>query len=165
MLPLTALLLPLRRICGSCCAIAIGPSAAVATATPSTTTLAITAAAASATSAAAMPAMPASVAISAVSAVPAIASVSPLSARAASAVGYGAWIITAGAVCLRLAAVVALVSRLGLVVALDALDALVGRSRSGAASISWPAVAVWVVVLIVHNGAEAPRDAEHEKGG
>jgi hypothetical protein len=172
MLPLTAaLLLSLRRIRGSRRAIAIGPSTAIATAAPTTTTttttLAIPAAAASATSATAMPPMPASVAISAVSA---ISSIAPISAWRgwSSPVGYRARIIAAGAVGLRLAAVVALFSRLRLVVtldALDALDALVGRSGSGAASIGWPAFAVWVVVLIVHNGAKAPRNAEHEKGG
>jgi hypothetical protein len=163
MLPLTAaLLLSLRRIRGSRRAIAIGPSTAIATAAPT-----IPAAAASATSATAMPPMPASVAISAVSA---ISSIAPISAWRgwSSPVGYRARIIAAGAVGLRLAAVVALFSRLRLVVtldALDALDALVGRSGSGAASIGWPAFAVWVVVLIVHNGAKAPRNAEHEKGG
>src|SRR5687767_11179806 len=106
-----------------------------------------------------MSAMPATVAAESIAAVPsppipAIASVSTRYVWSPCAIGYRTWIVAAGAVCLRLRAVVALVSSLRFVVA---LVALVGGRRRWAASVCWPALAVWVVVLIVHNGAMAPR--------
>lgn len=104
---LTAALLPLR--CVARAGLTAGFVAVPAAIASTAAALTIPAATASATSPSSVPAMPASIAAESVAAISAVAPVAPVATwgAGASPIGYCAWIIAAGAVCLWLAGVVA----------------------------------------------------------